>query len=109
MAAGNEALRHFKNSNDPDHEQNDGKPVFGVAKAETSTDHCESSKPLQQGGEYRSAGSWPKSNRYEGEDGNGQDEQPCGPLEEDLDCHGGRFNPWPGFGNVSLVLLTLRA
>jgi hypothetical protein len=104
VAARNQVLRNFECSNDPDHHQKDRKSVFGIAEAKANADHREGRKPFQIGGSARDG---PKADRREGEHSDGQHKHPCGPPEEDLDCHGGRFNPGPGFGNVSFVLLTL--
>ena len=87
MAARNQVLSQFEHPNDTDGHQKDGKPVFRVAEAKADADDRKGCKPLQVD---RSARDRPKPNRYESEDGDGDNKQPCGPSEEDPVHHAGR-------------------
>src|SRR5688572_28110902 len=84
MAAWNIVLGDFQEAHDPDQQHKDVEAVFRVAEAERGANGRKGCKPLQAD-RRRSDGA--KLDRREGEDRNGEYEQPSDPAEKDLGCH----------------------
>jgi hypothetical protein len=89
MAAWNKVLVDFKKPNNSKQQQKDVEAVSGVAEAKRGSDGSKGRKPLQTDWSRRNG---PELDRRKGENRNSTDEQPCGPAEEDLRCHGERFS-----------------